>query len=117
MKHGRKWIAGAFLTIGCLTPWLAQDAQPARGGRAGAPSEMWLVEKTRKGVYNPPMRPLWKLSDLKRMHAGQDNAIEGDVLYAAPMGWHQMGAEAPSGPSVRLAMAAYPLINMHNTEG
>ena len=30
--------------------------------------------------------------------------LEGDVLYAAPMTWHQMGAEAASGPSVRLAM-------------
>ena len=29
---------------------------------------------------------------------------EGDVLYAAPMTWHQMAAEALSGPNVRLAM-------------
>ncbi len=48
---------------------------------------------------------------------GEFHAIEGDVLYAAPMTWHQMGAEAPSGPSVRLAMGGYPLINMNNTEG
>ena len=48
---------------------------------------------------------------------GEFHAIEGDVLYAAPMMWHQMGAEAPSGPSVRLAMGGYPLINMNNTEG
>jgi mannose-6-phosphate isomerase-like protein (cupin superfamily) len=47
---------------------------------------------------------------------GEFHAIEGDVLYAAPMSWHQMGAEAPSGPSVRLAMGGYPLINMNNTE-
>jgi len=47
---------------------------------------------------------------------GEFHAIEGDVLYAAPMTWHQMGAEAPSGPSVRLAMGGYPLINMNNTE-
>ena len=38
------------------------------------------------------------------------------MLYAAPMTWHQMGAEAPSGPSVRLAMGGYPLINMNNTQ-
>ena len=47
---------------------------------------------------------------------GEYHATEGDVLYAAPMTWHQMGAEAPSGPSVRLAMGGYPLINMNNTE-
>lgn len=47
---------------------------------------------------------------------GEFHAVEGDVLYAAPMSWHQMGAEAPSGPSVRLAMGGYPLINMNNTD-
>jgi quercetin dioxygenase-like cupin family protein len=46
---------------------------------------------------------------------GEYHAVEGDVLYAAPMGWHQMDAEAPSGPSVRLAMGGYALINMNNT--
>jgi len=57
----------------------AQDAQPARGGggrgggRGGAPAQTWYVEKTKGGVYNPPMRPLWKLADLKQMHAGQNN--------------------------------------------
>ena len=39
-----------------------------------------------------------------------------DLVTIAPMTWHQMGAEAPSGPSVRLAMGGYPLINMTNTE-
>jgi quercetin dioxygenase-like cupin family protein len=48
---------------------------------------------------------------------GEYHATEGDVLYAAPMTWHQMGAEALSGPSVRLAMGGYPLINMTNTVG
>ena len=47
---------------------------------------------------------------------GEFHAVEGDVLYAAPMSWHQMAAEAPSGPSVRLAMGGYSLINMGNTE-
>ena len=47
---------------------------------------------------------------------GEFHAVEGDVLYAAPMTWHQMSAEAASGPSVRLAMGGYPLINMNNTE-
>ena len=47
---------------------------------------------------------------------GEYRAEEGDVLYAAPMGWHQMAAVAPSGPSVRLAMGGYQFINMNNTE-
>jgi len=49
-------------------------------------------------------------------NAGEFHAVEGDVLYAAPMSWHQMAAEAPSGPSVRLAMGGYELINMNNTD-
>ena len=48
---------------------------------------------------------------------GEYHATEGDVLYAAPMSWHQMAAEAPSGPSVRLALGGYELINMNNTSG
>jgi mannose-6-phosphate isomerase-like protein (cupin superfamily) len=43
------------------------------------------------------------------------HAVEGDVLYAAPMTWHEMAAEAPSGPSVRLAMGAHQRISMQNT--
>jgi quercetin dioxygenase-like cupin family protein len=49
-------------------------------------------------------------------NAGEFHAVEGDVLYAAPMSWHEMAAEAPSGPSVRLAMGGYNLINMQNTD-
>jgi hypothetical protein len=47
---------------------------------------------------------------------GEFHAVEGDVLYAAPDMWHQMAAEALSGPSVRTAMSAYPITNMGNTE-
>jgi mannose-6-phosphate isomerase-like protein (cupin superfamily) len=46
---------------------------------------------------------------------GEFHAVEGDVLYAAADMWHQMAAEAPSGPSVRTAMSAYPITNMGNT--
>ena len=49
-------------------------------------------------------------------NAGEFNAVEGDVLSAAPMSWHEMSAMAPPGPSVRLAMGGYNLINMQNTE-
>ena len=49
-------------------------------------------------------------------NAGEFTGVEGDVLYAAPMSWHEMSAMAPSGPSVRLALGGYNLINMQNTE-
>ena len=45
---------------------------------------------------------------------GATMLLQCDVIYAAPMTWHQMAAEALSGPSVRLAMGGYPLINMNN---
>jgi len=48
---------------------------------------------------------------------GEFHAVEGDVLYAAPNMWHQMAAEAPSGPSVRTAIGGYPITNMGNTAG
>jgi mannose-6-phosphate isomerase-like protein (cupin superfamily) len=48
---------------------VAQNPQAGRGGTA----ETWWVNKTKGGVYNPPMRPLWKLAELKQMHAGQNS--------------------------------------------
>ena len=66
------------------------------------PAEWWIVQ-------------IGKISG-KFENMGEYHAVEGDVLYAAPMGWHQMAAEALSGPSVRLAMGGYQLINMNNTE-
>ena len=62
-------LVGAFAAFAWLPTVVAQNAQAGRGGAA----ETWWVNKTRGGVYNPPMRPLWKLSDLKQMHAGQNN--------------------------------------------
>jgi mannose-6-phosphate isomerase-like protein (cupin superfamily) len=41
---------------------------------------------------------------------GEFHAVEGDVLYAAPNMWHQMAGDAPSGPSIRLAMGGYQII-------
>src|SRR5438477_2003310 len=83
MRRRSTIFVGAMVLGSCL-PLLAQDAQPparggggaggGRGGRGGgAPAQTWYVEKTKGGVYNPPMRPLWKLADLKQMHAGQNN--------------------------------------------
>ena len=48
-------------------------------------------------------------------NTGEFHATEGDILYAAPMMWHQMGIEGPTGPSIRLALGGYNFINMNNT--
>jgi hypothetical protein len=73
------------------------------GHMHAGPAEWWIVQV---GAISG-----------KFENMGEYHAVGGDVLYAAPMSWHQMAAEAPSGPSVRLAMGGYPLINMGNTEG
>ena len=65
------------------------------------PAEWWIVQ-------------VGQISG-KFENRGEFIAQEGDVLYAAPMSWHQMRAVAPVGPSVRLAMGGYELINMNNT--
>jgi len=52
--------------------------------------------------------------DAKFENYPEMHAVEGDVIYAAPMTWHQMGDEGP-GPSVRLAFGGYQRINMNNT--
>ena len=49
-------------------------------------------------------------------NTGELVASEGDVLYAAPMTWHQMAFKGP-GPSCRLALSPYPLINMNSVAG
>jgi hypothetical protein len=66
----------AILALACsglfiLTPSLAQP---------GGPAENWWVNKTEGGVYKKPMRPLWKLADLKKMHAGQASWSEQIIL-------------------------------------
>jgi hypothetical protein len=72
------------------------DPHSVFGHMHPGPAEWWIVQ-------------VGQISG-KFENAGEFHAIEGDVLYAAPMSWHQMGAEAPSGPNVRLAMGAYQLI-------
>ncbi|MEO8050261.1 MAG: cupin domain-containing protein [Acidobacteriota bacterium] len=81
----------------------AFNSRSSFGHIHAGPAEWWIVQV---GAISG-----------KFENMGEYHAVEGDVLYAAPMGWHQMAAEAPSGPSVRLAMGGYELINMFNTEG
>ena len=49
-------------------------------------------------------------------NTGEFTGSEGDILYAAPMTWHQMGFKGP-GLSCRLALGGYNFINMNNTAG
>ena len=77
------------------------NARSDFGHMHAGPAEWWIVQ-------------VGKISG-KFENQGEFHAEEGDVLYAAPMMWHQMAAEAASGPSVRLAMGGYELINMGNT--
>ena len=77
------------------------DTSVPFGHMHGGVVEWWIVQV---GKINA------KFENFEEIHA-----VEGDVLYAAPMTWHQMAAEAPSGPSVRLALGAYQRISMQNT--
>lgn len=79
------------------------DPHSVFGHLHAGPAEWWIVQ-------------VGQISG-KFENVGEFHAVEGDVLYAAPMTWHQMAAEAPSGPNVRLAMGGYQLINMQNSEG
>ena len=99
------FVISALVTLAGAPPLLAQ-------GR-GSTNETWWVDKTKGGVYNPPMRPLWKLADLKQMHAGQNNwqeqiikDPEQDATYnsAAP-GTHFAPRLHPDTPTVFVVIA------------
>jgi mannose-6-phosphate isomerase-like protein (cupin superfamily) len=69
-------LAAAFtsaMVLGAAAP--AQTGAPAPGAAPSGrpPAEPWWVEKTEGGVYHAPMRPLWKLADLKKLHPGKSN--------------------------------------------
>src|ERR1051326_6779125 len=88
MKTVMKIAIPSLAALACFTLALAQEPAAARGGggKAGGkgknkgPAQQWYVEKTTGGVYKPPMRPLWKLADLKTMHAGQNSWQEQIIL-------------------------------------
>src|ERR1700689_120015 len=73
ISSARRVVINIAIAIGVLAllPVLASQAQAPRR----AP-ETWWVAKTKGGVYKPPNRPLWKLADLLKMHAGQANWSE-----------------------------------------
>lgn len=49
-------ILSVFLTV------VPSQAQPPNSRVA----ELWWVNKTEGGIYKPPMRPFWRLADLKK---------------------------------------------------
>jgi mannose-6-phosphate isomerase-like protein (cupin superfamily) len=85
MKDLMKMATAGLAAVVCVTLALAQDSAAGgrgsgKGGGKGGPAQLWFVEKTTGGVYKPPMRPLWKLSDLKAIHAGQSSWQEQIIL-------------------------------------
>jgi quercetin dioxygenase-like cupin family protein len=70
----------ALLLLSSVVPALAQDEAPARGRHNG--TEYWWVDKIQGGpsVYKAPNRPIWRLSELKQMHAGRNNWSEQIIL-------------------------------------
>jgi mannose-6-phosphate isomerase-like protein (cupin superfamily) len=89
------------------------------GNIGGGPNQPAFVAKSTFGHMHAGPAEWWivqvgKISG-RFENQGEFIAEEGDVLYAAPMMWHQMAALDTSGPNVRLAMGGYGLINMNNT--
>ena len=89
------------ITRGPATPnTKAFDPKTTFGHMHAGPAEWWIIQAGQiSGKFE---------------NTGEFHAVEGDVLYAAPMTWHQMGVEGTTGPSIRLAMGGYNLINMQS---
>ncbi len=93
-----------ILLILSVAPVLAQDDAPARGGREGT-TEYWWVDKIAGGpsAYKAPNRPIWRLSELKQMHAGQNNWSEAIILDDEADVTYNSGA-----PGARIARRMHP---------
>ena len=89
-----------------------------RGGAAAGPAPAFNPAST-FGHMHPGPAEWWIVQaggiSGRFENTGEYRAVEGDVLYAAPMMWHQMGVEGLTGPSIRLALGGYNFINMNNT--
>src|SRR5215469_10279767 len=94
-------LAVACLAISLAFVAPAQERAPGKGGRG--PAQTWWVNKTAGGVYKPPMRPLWKLADLKQMHAGQDSWQEQIILDPEQDATYNSGA-----PGARYSRRMHP---------
>jgi len=65
-------LAGGIAALS-MSSVQAQTPPAGAGGAGRAPPEFWYVNKGKGGVYTPPNKPLWKMADLLKMHAGQNN--------------------------------------------
>ena len=111
MSLTTKTLATLMLVV-CLT--LVMSAAPQRGGNR-RPPEFWLIEKPIGGqsAYTGPNRPLWKLADLKKMHAGKNTWTQPVVLDDEQEATYNSGAPGtkiitrmhPQSDSVFMVMA------------
>jgi mannose-6-phosphate isomerase-like protein (cupin superfamily) len=89
--------------------------------RGGAASTAPFDPNSTFGHMHAGVREWWIVQagaiDGKFEKTGEFHAVEGDILNAEEDMWHQMGLEAPTGPSVRTAISAYHISNMGNTAG
>jgi len=89
--------------------------------RGGAASTAPFDPNSTFGHLHIGVREWWIVQagaiDGKFEKTGEFHAVDGDVLNAEEDMWHQMGLEAPTGPSVRTAISAYHISNMGNTAG
>jgi hypothetical protein len=87
--------------------------------RSGAASTAPFDKNATFGHMHEGVREWWivQAGDIQGRFekTGEFHAHEGDVLNAEQDMWHQMGLEAPTGPSVRTAISAYNIANMQNT--
>ena len=93
------------LTLCALLAGAAMAALPATAAQApgGRPPETWWVEKTQGGVFKAPMRAIWRLADLKQMHAGQNNWSEQIIKDPEQEATYNSGA-----PGTRISRRMHP---------
>jgi mannose-6-phosphate isomerase-like protein (cupin superfamily) len=84
------WIGVAALVV--LIPVSSGLAQ---GPGARTPPQQWWAYKEQGGVYTPPNRPYWKLSDLKASHPGQNNWSQ--PIISNPQQQASYNSAAPGG--------------------
>jgi mannose-6-phosphate isomerase-like protein (cupin superfamily) len=93
-KAFRYGAALAIMAAFAVQPGAAQQGEGPRG-----PLQQWWVYKGSPGIYTPPNRPLWKLSDLLRAHSGQNNWSEVIVRNPQQEGTYNSAAPGTSVPT------------------
>jgi mannose-6-phosphate isomerase-like protein (cupin superfamily) len=86
-----------------------------RGGRGAAPTGPF-DPKVPFGHLHADSAEWWMVMVGQisgRFESGEVIGSEGDILYAPPFTWHQMGNRGP-GPSCRLTFGAYDPVNFNN---